>query len=106
MWYVFEGLGAFELLPWPGRQKETMRYREESAVESKMCRKILEEDELPWMRRRAGESFLRAVSLIERRPWGVDIVKEAMVARALEAYCGARCCCESSRTYDIKQVEA
>lgn len=41
--------------------------------------KIFDEDELPWMRRRTGESFLRAVSLMERRPWGVEMVNEDMV---------------------------
>lgn len=44
-----------------------------------MCRKILEEDELPWRRRSAGRSFLRPVSVILIMPWDVSRVKSGIM---------------------------
>lgn len=43
--------------------------------EAKICLKIFDEDEFPWMRRSAGRLFLRAVSVMLIRPWTLEWVK-------------------------------
>jgi hypothetical protein len=79
MWYESEGFGALEELPWPGRQNVIMRQREVRMGEESMWLKILDEDELPWSRRRVGEALWREVSLMEIKPWGVSSVKDGIL---------------------------
>jgi hypothetical protein len=44
-----------------------------------MWRKTLDEDELPWMRRRVGVEGRAGVDIMEMRPWGVERVKDDIV---------------------------
>jgi hypothetical protein len=47
--------------------------------EERICRKISEEDELPWMRRRVGVEGRAGVEVMEMRPWEVGRVKDDIV---------------------------
>ena len=49
------------------------------ACEAWMCFQTFEEEELPWMRNKAGWSFFRAVSEMEIRPCSVSNVKALLV---------------------------
>jgi hypothetical protein len=44
-----------------------------------MWRKTLDEDELPWMRRRVGVEGRAGVDIMQKRPWGVERVKDDIV---------------------------
>jgi hypothetical protein len=77
---VVEGDGALLLAPWPGRSKAMMRV-DLARGEEKMWDHILLDEELPWIRRRAGLEFFRPVSVTLIRPCGVESVKLDMVRR-------------------------
>jgi hypothetical protein len=79
MLYVDWGVGALLLAPWPGRSKEMMRLDSVMRGDENMCRHILLDEELPWIRRRAGEEFLSPVSVTLIRPCEVSSVKLDMV---------------------------
>lgn len=64
--------------PWPGRSKAMMRWVEVRDGDAKICFQILDDEELPWMSRRVGRSFLSAVSVTLIRPCGVSSVNEPL----------------------------
>lgn len=55
-----------------------MRWRELRDGDAKMCFQILDDEELPWMSRRAGSLFLSAVSVMLIKPCGVSSVNEPL----------------------------
>lgn len=73
----------------------TTRQREVISGDPVMWRKILEDEELPWRRSRAGLSLCRAVSIMLVRPCSDSNVKDDIVAERQGALSGVWMECES-----------
>lgn len=96
--YVLSGEAALLLAPWPGRSKVISRYCAVRVGEVSMCRKILDEELLPWRSRTAGEVFLRPVSVMLIMPWGVSSVKSGMLGGSYRAARGLQYLCCDEQT--------